>query len=107
MNCKRDDPATRCGCRENQGDEGMRPTDERATAKTGAARYKAGVLKYAQMGYWDSDSVPKETDILAMFRITPQEGVEAREAAAAVAGESSTATWTVVWTDRLTARARD
>ena len=25
------------------------------------------------------------------------------EAAAAVAGESSTATWTVVWTDRLTA----
>ena len=33
----------------------------------------------------------------------PQEGVEPIEAAAAVAGESSTATWTVVWTDRLTA----
>ena len=29
-------------------------------------------------------------------------GVDAIEAAAAVAGESSTATWTVVWTDRLT-----
>jgi ribulose-bisphosphate carboxylase large chain len=29
--------------------------------------------------------------------------VEPEEAAAAVAGESSTATWTVVWTDRLTA----
>ena len=28
--------------------------------------------------------------------------VEPAEAAAAVAGESSTATWTVVWTDRLT-----
>src|SRR5271154_5676437 len=86
-----------------QGDHRMKATDERVTAKTGAARYKAGVLKYAQMGYWDSDYVPKDTDLLAMFRITPQEGVEAREAAAAVAGESSTATWTVVWTDRLTA----
>ena len=32
----------------------------------------------------------------------PQPGVDAIEAAAAVAGESSTATWTVVWTDRLT-----
>ncbi|HEY6005109.1 MAG TPA: ribulose-bisphosphate carboxylase large subunit, partial [Anaeromyxobacter sp.] len=37
------------------------------------------------------------------FRVTPQDGVEPEEAAAAVAGESSTATWTVVWTDRLTA----
>ena len=81
----------------------MRVTEERTTAKTGAARYKAGVLKYAQMGYWDPDYVPKETDVLAVFRITPQDGVEASEAAAAVAGESSTATWTVVWTDRLTA----
>jgi ribulose-bisphosphate carboxylase large chain len=69
-------------------------------------RYKAGVLKYAQMGYWDSDYEPKDTDILALFRITPQEGVDAQEAAAAVAGESSTATWTVVWTDRLTACER-
>src|ERR1700730_1987595 len=81
----------------------MKVTDERVTAKTGAARYKAGVLKYAQMGYWDADYVPKDTDVLALFRITPQEGVDPIEAAAAVAGESSTATWTVVWTDRLTA----
>ena len=64
-------------------------------------RYKAG--KYAQMGYWDADYEPKDTDILALFRITPQDGVDPMEAAAAVAGESSTATWTVVWTDRLTA----
>ncbi|KFI26280.1 ribulose 1,5-bisphosphate carboxylase [Haematobacter missouriensis] len=69
----------------------------------GKERYKAGVLKYAQMGYWDGDYVPKDTDLLALFRITPQEGVDPIEAAAAVAGESSTATWTVVWTDRLTA----
>ena len=33
----------------------------------------------------------------------PQDGVDPVEASAAVAGESSTATWTVVWTDRLTA----
>ncbi len=66
-------------------------------------RYRAGVIPYAKMGYWDPDYVPKETDVLALFRITPQEGVEPVEAAAAVAGESSTATWTVVWTDRLTA----
>jgi ribulose-bisphosphate carboxylase large chain len=55
------------------------------------------------MGYWDADYVPRDTDVLAVFRITPQEGVDPIEAAAAVAGESSTATWTVVWTDRLTA----
>jgi ribulose-bisphosphate carboxylase large chain len=69
----------------------------------GKERYKAGVMKYAQMGYWDGDYEPKDTDLLALFRITPQEGVDPIEAAAAVAGESSTATWTVVWTDRLTA----
>jgi len=66
-------------------------------------RYSAGVLKYCQMGYWDAGYVPKETDTLCLFRITPQDGVDPIEAAAAVAGESSTATWTVVWTDRLTA----
>ncbi len=65
-------------------------------------RWTAGVTPYAEMGFWDSDYEPKETDILCAFRITPQEGVDAIEAAAAVAGESSTATWTVVWTDRLT-----
>jgi ribulose-bisphosphate carboxylase large chain len=81
----------------------MKVTEERKTTRTGAARYKAGVLKYAQMGYWNPDYVPADTDLLALFRITPQEGVEPEEAAAAVAGESSTATWTVVWTDRLTA----
>ena len=60
-------------------------------------------MKYKEMGYFDLDYQPKDTDILACFRITPQDGVDPDEAAAAVAGESSTATWTVVWTDRLTA----
>jgi ribulose-bisphosphate carboxylase large chain len=68
-----------------------------------SARWSAGVLPYAQMGYWDPDYQPKDTDVLAAFRITPQDGVDPHEAGAAVAGESSTATWTVVWTDRLTA----
>jgi ribulose-bisphosphate carboxylase large chain len=66
-------------------------------------RWGAGVTPYAQMGYWDPDYEPKSTDILCAFRIVPQEGVDPIEAGAAVAGESSTATWTVVWTDRLTA----
>ncbi|MBK6690083.1 MAG: form I ribulose bisphosphate carboxylase large subunit [Deltaproteobacteria bacterium] len=73
------------------------------TINDASKRYASGVLKYTQMGYWEPDYVPKDTDVLCLFRITPQEGVDPEEAAAAVAGESSTATWTVVWTDRLTA----
>src|ERR1700686_1591885 len=69
-------------------------------------RWASGVIPYAQMGYWMPDYEPKDTDILCAFRIVPQEGVDPIEAAAAVAGESSTATWTVVWTDRLTAHER-
>jgi ribulose-bisphosphate carboxylase large chain len=78
--------------------EGSRDTS--ADAKD---RWDPGVQSYAGMGYWNPDYVPKDTDVLCVFRVTPQDGVEPREAAAAVAGESSTATWTVVWTDRLTA----
>jgi ribulose-bisphosphate carboxylase large chain len=70
---------------------------------TSNERYRAGVMPYAKMGYWEPDYIPKDTDVLALFRVTPQDGVDPIEAAAAVAGESSTATWTVVWTDRLTA----
>ena len=66
-------------------------------------RYESGVIPYAKMGYWDANYAVKATDLLALFRITPQPGVDPVEAAAAVAGESSTATWTVVWTDLLTA----
>src|ERR1700757_1411326 len=66
-------------------------------------RWASGVTPYAEMGYYDPEYEPKDTDVLAMFRVTPQPGVDPIEAAAAVAGESSTATWTVVWTDRLTA----
>src|SRR5262245_52838708 len=83
-------------------DHVMSPTAGSSDALAKKERWSAGVTPYAEMGYYDADYVPKDTDILAAFRIVPQPGVDAIEAAAAVAGESSTATWTVVWTDRLT-----
>ena len=76
---------------------------EQSQTVTGKERYKSGVMEYKRMGYWEPHYEPKDTDLIACFRITPQDGVDPIEAAAAVAGESSTATWTVVWTDRLTA----
>jgi ribulose-bisphosphate carboxylase large chain len=63
--------------------------------------FKAGVKEY-RLTYYTPDYRPVDTDILAAFRITPQPGVPAEEAGAAVAAESSTGTWTTVWTDGLT-----
>ncbi|MDA8383150.1 MAG: ribulose-bisphosphate carboxylase large subunit, partial [Betaproteobacteria bacterium] len=63
--------------------------------------YNAGVKEYRST-YWEPHYTPKDTDILAVFKITPQAGVDREEAAAAVAAESSTGTWTTVWTDLLT-----
>jgi ribulose-bisphosphate carboxylase large chain len=63
--------------------------------------YSAGVKDYRQT-YWEPDYQVKDTDLLACFKITPQSGVAREEAAAAVAAESSTGTWTTVWTDLLT-----
>ena len=62
---------------------------------------EAGVIPYAKRGYWEPNYEPKDTDILVAFRIVPQKGVDVIEAAAAVAGESSTATWTALWTAHL------
>jgi ribulose-bisphosphate carboxylase large chain len=77
-------------------------TEVNGSTKKKSDRWSAGVIPYAEMGYWIPDYEPKDTDTICAFRITPQPGVPPEEAAAAVAGESSTATWTVVWTDRLT-----
>jgi ribulose-bisphosphate carboxylase large chain len=63
--------------------------------------YDAGVKAYA-LTYWDPAYHPKDTDLLACFTVVPQAGVPREEAAAAVAAESSTGTWTTVWTDLLT-----
>jgi ribulose-bisphosphate carboxylase large chain len=63
--------------------------------------YSAGVKAYRET-YWTPEYTPKSTDLLACFKITPQEGVPREEVAAAVAAESSTGTWTTVWTDLLT-----
>ena len=38
----------------------------------GKDRYKSGVMEYKKMGYWEPDYVPKDTDIIALFRVTPQ-----------------------------------
>ena len=53
-------------------------------------RYESGVIPYAKMGYWDATYSVKDTDILALFRITPQPGVDPVEATAAVASTGST-----------------
>jgi len=66
-----------------------------------AKKYDAGVKEYRMM-YWQPDYQVKDSDILACFKVVPQAGVPREEAAAAVAAESSTATWTTVWTDLLT-----
>ncbi|MDH3934404.1 MAG: ribulose-bisphosphate carboxylase large subunit, partial [Gammaproteobacteria bacterium] len=63
--------------------------------------YQAGVKDYRQT-YWMPEYTPLDTDLLACFKITAQPGVDREEAAAAVAAESSTGTWTTVWTDLLT-----
>jgi ribulose-bisphosphate carboxylase large chain len=79
------------------------PIEEGSMSEQTKERWDPGVQSYASMGYYAPDYQPKDTDVLAVFRIAPQDGVDPIEAGAAVAGESSTATWTVVWTDRLTA----
>ena len=58
----------------------MGTMNEPAQITDAKKRYSAGVLKYKQMGYWQPDHHPKDTDVVAMFRITPQEGVDAEEA---------------------------
>ncbi|KAL8234911.1 hypothetical protein R6Q59_021011 [Mikania micrantha] len=67
--------------------------------------FKAGVKDY-KLTYYTPQYETKDTDILAAFRVAPQPGVPPEEAGAAVAAESSTGTWTTVWTDGLTSLDR-
>ncbi len=64
-------------------------------------KYQAGVRDYA-VDYYVPGYQPLDTDLLCAFRITPKPGVSMIEAAAAVAAESSTGTWTEVWSNQLT-----
>ncbi len=66
-----------------------------------AKTYEAGVKDYRET-YWEPDYPIRDSDFLAVFKVVPQPGVDREEAAAAVAAESSTGTWTTVWTDLLT-----
>ena len=43
----------------------MANTDESKQITDSKKRYSAGVLKYKQMGYWQPDYVPKDTDVIA------------------------------------------
>ncbi|MBO0191121.1 ribulose-bisphosphate carboxylase large subunit, partial [Vibrio parahaemolyticus] len=58
------------------------------------------------MTYYTPEYDTKDTDILAAVRVPPQPGVPPEEAGAAVAAESSTGTWTTVWTDGRTSLDR-
>ncbi|MCD9643401.1 hypothetical protein HAX54_030850 [Datura stramonium] len=51
--------------------------------------FKAGVKEY-KLTYYTYEYQSKDTNILAVFRVTPQPGVPPEEAGAAVAAESST-----------------
>ena len=64
-------------------------------------KYDAGVKEYRDT-YWTPEYVPLDTDLLACFKCTGQEGVPREEVAAAVADESSTGTWSTVWSELLT-----
>ena len=63
--------------------------------------YQAGVKEYRDK-YWTPDYVPLDTDLLACFKVTGQPEVPREEVAAAVAAESSTGTWSTVWSELLT-----
>lgn len=58
--------------------------------------YKAGVRDY-KSDYYILDYEPRDSDLLCAFQIEPAPGTSFEEAAAAVAAESSTGTWTEVW----------
>ena len=71
------------------------------SATRNGRKFQAGVRPYA-VDYYVPDYVPTDTDLLCAFRIQPAPGVEMIEASAAVAAESSTGTWTEVWSNQLT-----
>ena len=53
-----------------------------------AKTYDAGVKEYRET-YWMQEYTPKDTDLLACFKVVPQEGVPREEVAAAVAADQT------------------
>lgn len=62
--------------------------------------FKDGVKDY-KFTYCIPEYETKDTNILAAFWVTPQPGALPEEVGVAVATESSTGTWTTVWSDKL------
>ena len=67
--------------------------------------FKAGVKDY-KLTYYTPEYETKDTDILAASIPSNSSARAPEEAGAAVAAESSTGTWTTVWTDGLTSLDR-
>jgi ribulose-bisphosphate carboxylase large chain len=42
--------------------------DQKSSTVRGKDRYKAGVMEYKKMGYWEPEYEPKDTDILALLQ---------------------------------------
>ncbi|KAF1885920.1 hypothetical protein Lal_00015415 [Lupinus albus] len=73
---------------------------------TTTAHLFSRIHTYYKLTYYTPDYETKDTDILAAFRVTPQPRVPPEETGVAVVAESSTGTWTTVWTDGLTSLDR-
>ena len=80
------------------------PLEVQTSTRAGLG-FRAGVKDY-RLTYFMDDYKVIDTDLLAAFRVVPQPGVPPEEAGAAIAAESSTGTWTTVWTDGLTSLDR-
>lgn len=63
-------------------------------------KFNAGV-RPSEDFYYEPDYTPQDTDLLCAFRVIPEEGVSMKEAASAVAAESSVGTWTEVWSNQF------
>ena len=74
------------------------------TATSAGLGFKAGVKDY-RLTYYMKDYRVDVTDLLAAFRVIAQQGVPPEEAGAAIAAESSTGTWTTVWTAGYSSKA--
>ncbi|KMT13187.1 hypothetical protein BVRB_4g085930 [Beta vulgaris subsp. vulgaris] len=67
--------------------------------------FKAGVKDY-KLTYYTPEYETLDADILAAFRVSLEPGVPTEETRGAVAAESSTGTWTIVWTAEHTSLDR-